>query len=86
MKTIVEYKVIVQAVVRTEEVSRGEWGVLDSVASGEFTKAGDPVLKNVMGYLPDITKTKFTDVKILEQVVAGPVDLVKLVQVVNGLI
>lgn len=86
LKTIVEYKITVQAVVQSEELSHGEWGVVDHIASGEFTKDGNPMLKPKMGFLPEQRRTKRTDVKILEQVVSGPVDLVKLVQVVNGLL
>lgn len=86
MKNAVRYKVTVQAVIETVEVSRGEWGVIDHVDSGLFNKAGDPVLKERHGYLPDIERVRRDERVIFEQSVDTPVDLVKLVQVVNGLL
>lgn len=87
MRNAVRYKVTVVATVVTQESDNGAtWGIVDHVNSGEVTKSGDPLLKPKYGFLPEAVRTRQQDVQIFEQSVEAPVDLVKLVQVVNGLL
>jgi hypothetical protein len=86
MKNAVRYTVTVKAVIETNEISSGEWGIVDYVDSGLLNKDGGPVLKQKMGYLPEVRRVTHKEQQIFEQIVDKPVDLVKLVQVVNGLL
>lgn len=84
MKNATRYTVRVMAVIETVESSDNEWGIVDHVPSGETTKAGDPLLKPKMGFLPAAMRKRTREQQIYEQTVEAPVDLAKLVQVVNG--
>ena len=77
MKHAVRYTVKVTAVLGYEAKQANEWGVVDHVASGEINKAGDPVLKPKMGFLPEHTKRFEREVQVFEQTVDTPVDLAR---------
>jgi hypothetical protein len=84
VKDVVRWKVTVEAVIGQTQLVHGQHVKLEDVWTGKEDSNGKPILEGKYGYAPNREQYVESQVKIFEQVVDTPIDMVRLVQVVNG--
>jgi hypothetical protein len=86
VKDVVRWKVTVEAVIGQTKVVKGDYGQIGEVWTGKEDSSGKPVMERKIGYAPDRDMYVEEKRQVFEQVVDTPIDMVKLVQVVNGVL
>ncbi len=85
------YAVTIKRTRVVEKLTGREWQVVDQVRVDEDdrpyrgqNRTDEPVLKNVMGYTPQIVKRVEEEETVYEQTVDG-LDLVRVIRAINGI-